>query len=128
MAHNLTYPSLRRDRLDHLAESPDPRRRALARLDPRLPAEVIERLSHDPEPVVRAWVAGDGRLSPERVRELLSDPDLTGRAAANPRLPVPLLRCILDEDGPDLANERPPAGMAIALGAWTPQTLPFRDE
>jgi hypothetical protein len=124
----LDHPSLTRDRLDHLAGSPDPRLRAFTHLDPSVPAEVIERLSHDPERFVRAWVASDGRLSPERVRELFGDPDFTGRAAANPRLPQPLMRRIIDVDGPELANGQPPEGMAIALGAWTPETLPFDDE
>ncbi|GIJ57291.1 hypothetical protein [Virgisporangium aurantiacum] len=124
----LDHPSLKRDRLDHLAASPDPRLRALAHLDPRVPAEVIERLSHDPERFVRAWVADDGRLSPGRVRELFGEPDLSGRAAANPHLPAPVMRRIIDVDGAELANEQPPEGMAIALGAWTPETLPFNNK
>ena len=77
---------------------------------------------------VRGWVAGDGRLSAGRVRELFDDPDFAGQAAANPRLPVSVMRRILDDDGRELATERPPEGRAIALGSWTPETLPFKDE
>jgi hypothetical protein len=66
------------------------------------------------------------RLSAGRVRELFGDPDFTGRAAANPRLPVSVMRSILDDGGRELANEQPPEGMAIALGAWAPGTLPFK--
>ncbi|WP_327000374.1 hypothetical protein OHA72_35290 [Dactylosporangium sp. NBC_01737] len=124
----LEHPSLKRDRLGHLAASPDPRLRAFTHLDPTVPADVIERLSHDPVRFVRSWVAADARLSPGRVLELFDDPDFTGQAAANPHLPVPVMERILDDDGRELANEQPPEGMAIALGAWTPETLPFKDE
>jgi hypothetical protein len=124
----LDHPALKRERLGHLADSPDPRLRSLASLDPLAPAAVIERLSHDPVRFVRSWVAGDGRLSPARVLELFEDPDLTGLAAANPHLPVPVMRRIVDDDGRELDHEQPPEGMAVALGAWTPETLPFKDE
>ncbi|GAB3839195.1 hypothetical protein ACFPIJ_35210 [Dactylosporangium cerinum] len=120
----LQHPSLTRDRLDHLAASPDPRLRGFTCRDPRVPAEVIERLSHDPEPLVRGFAAVDARLSPRRVLELFDDPDLCGQAAANPHLPVDVMRRIIDEDGRELANEQPPEGMAVFLGNWDPEKSP----
>ncbi|GIG51542.1 hypothetical protein ACFO1B_47740 [Dactylosporangium siamense] len=119
----MSHPSLERERLDHLAASPDPRLRGLTYRDPSVPAEVIERLNHDRETFVRGFVAVDARLSPRRVLELFADPDLCGQAAANPHLPVDVMRRIID-DGRELANERPPEGMAVFLGNWDPEKSP----
>jgi hypothetical protein len=104
----LTHPGLRRDRLGHLADSPNARLRGLAVLDPRVPAAVIERLGNDPEPVVRGWVAPDGRLSTGRALALFEEPELTGRAAANPRLPVEVLERVLHDAEAELTDESPP--------------------
>jgi hypothetical protein len=113
----MTHPGLRRDRLGHLADSPDARLRGFTVLDPRVPAAVIERLGNDPEPVVRGWIAPDGRLSTARALALFEDPELTGRAAANPRLPVAVLERILHDARAELTNEPPPT-QHLFLGRW----------
>ncbi|MGI5241787.1 hypothetical protein [Dactylosporangium sp. CA-139066] len=93
----LDHPSFRRAGLARLADAPEAQARALARLDPDAPPELIERLSRDPVAGVRKTAAADPRLSLERVLELFDDPSTTGGAAANPRLPVELMRRIVDD-------------------------------
>ncbi|MEV0570019.1 hypothetical protein [Dactylosporangium sp. NPDC050588] len=122
----LQHPAIRRDSLAHLADDPDPRRRAFTVYDRAVPADVIERLSHDPEPVVRGWCAGDARLSPGRVLDLFDDPFSTGGAAANPRLAVTAMRKIID-DAASLHDEQPPKDMTVYLGNWSPDNLPTGD-
>jgi hypothetical protein len=112
-----THPSLRRDPLGHLADSPNARLRGFAVLDPRVPAAVIERLGTDPDLVVRGWVAPDGRLSTGRVLALFAEPELTGRAAANPRLPVDTQERILHDARAELTDDPPPTGH-LFLGRW----------
>lgn len=89
------HPAFPRTDLARHASDPDWRARALVRLDPTAPATLIDRLSHDEHPSVRAAMADDPRLSTARVLELFADPSTTVPAAANPRLPRPLMDRIL---------------------------------
>ncbi|WP_432824508.1 hypothetical protein [Dactylosporangium sp. CA-092794] len=84
----LHHPSFPRRGLAAGADSPDPRLRALAHLDPDAPAGLVDRLSRDEDPRVRGWTAQDRRLTAARVLELLEDPATAEPAAANPNLPV----------------------------------------
>ncbi|SDS26530.1 hypothetical protein [Actinoplanes derwentensis] len=97
----LRHPAFPRTDLAGLAASPDPRARALTRLDPAVPASLIERLSHDPDESVRVAVAGDGRLPVPRLLQLFDDPPTTGAASANPRLPRRVIDRILADIGLD---------------------------
>jgi hypothetical protein len=119
----LRHPSFQRVGLARLADSPEPGARALVSLDPEAPPELVERLSHDPHPTVRAWMADDRRLSPGRVLELFDEPPTTEGAAANPRLPVPVMRRILAEAG-TLADEVIEGKPTVYLGRWSPDDLP----
>lgn len=91
----LRHPAFPRTALACHASGPDWWARALVRLDPAAPADLIDRLSHDEHPGVRAAMADDPRLRPARVLELFADPSTTGAAAANPVLPRPVMDRIL---------------------------------
>ncbi len=80
------HPAFPRTGLARLADSPDPKARALVTRDPDAGTEVIDRLSRDPDPTVRARAAADPRLSFERLGELLDDLSVAAPAAANPRV------------------------------------------
>ncbi|MFH8371009.1 translation initiation factor 2 [Streptomyces sp. NPDC018031] len=67
-------------------------RRRLAVLDPRLAPATADRLTRDPDAGVRAGAAGHPRLPGERLLALLGDEELGARAAANPALPVTVMR------------------------------------
>jgi hypothetical protein len=123
----LDHPSLQRNGLARLADSPNPRARAVAVLDPDAAPELIERLSHDPDPMVRVRTANDPRLSPSRVLELFDDPSTTGAAAANPHLPVPVIHRVLT-DAATLADEVVEGEPAVYLGRWSPDQLPTNDD
>ncbi|HWS32699.1 MAG TPA: hypothetical protein VN408_08140 [Actinoplanes sp.] len=97
----LRHPAFAGTNLAALATSPDPRARALTRLDPAVPPAVIEQLSHDPEVPVRVAVAGDARLPVPRLLELFDDPATTGASSANPRLPRRVIDRILADIGLD---------------------------
>ncbi|GIJ43405.1 hypothetical protein Val02_02910 [Virgisporangium aliadipatigenens] len=118
----LQHPNFPRDGLARRADSPDPRIRALATLDPGAGPELIERLSRDPHPLVRAWAAGDRRLPAARVCELFEDPAVAGQAARNPRLPVAFMERILREAAV-LREEQPAEGGNVYLGNWTPEQI-----
>ncbi|GAA1036767.1 hypothetical protein GCM10009557_48390 [Virgisporangium ochraceum] len=66
---------------------------------------------------MRGRVAPDGRLSTERVLALFAEPELTGRAAANPRLPVDTQERILHDARAELTDDPPPTGH-LFLGRW----------
>ncbi|MGK5680177.1 hypothetical protein [Actinoplanes sp. URMC 104] len=89
------HPALAGYPFARLAEDPFPRLRALVTRDPATPPEVIERLSHDPDPAVRTEMARDRRLPVARVLELFEDHSTTEGAAANPRLPLPVMHSIV---------------------------------
>lgn len=91
----LRHPNFPHAGLARLAGSPDPVARMLTIRDPGASAAVIERLSRDDEPRVRAAAAGDARLPVARVLELLDDPAAARSAAGNPGLPVRSMRRIL---------------------------------
>ncbi|WP_207400260.1 hypothetical protein, partial [Actinomadura fibrosa] len=91
----LGHPNFPHAGLARLAGSPDPVARMLAIRDPAASAEVVERLSRDGEPRVRAAAAGDARLPVARLLELLDDPAAARSAAGNPGLPEPSMRRIL---------------------------------
>lgn len=97
----LGHPAFAGTNLAALASSPDPRARALARLDPATPPSVIEQLSHDPEVRVRVAVAADPRLPVSRLLELFDDPATTGAASASPLLPRRVIDRILADIGLD---------------------------
>ena len=68
-------------------------------------------------------MADDRRLSPGRVLELFEEAASTEPAAANPKLPVPLMHQILADAG-SLADEVVEGKPAIYLGRWDPDNLP----
>ncbi|MFB6393573.1 hypothetical protein AAFH96_10700 [Polymorphospora sp. 2-325] len=120
-------PRFPRTGLARLAGSPDPQARALVVLDPDAAPELIERISHDAHPVVRQWTADDPRLSSGRVLELFDDPSTGEAAAANPHLPVPVMRRILDVAAP-LADDPAEGRAAVYLGRWSPDQLPPEED
>ncbi|WP_431045733.1 translation initiation factor 2 [Streptomyces sp. P1-3] len=75
------------------ADAPDERR--LAVLDPGLAPGTADRLTRDPDPAVRAGAARHPRLPGGRLLALLDDEELAQHAAANPALPVTVMRGLL---------------------------------
>ncbi|CAL9582220.1 PE-PGRS family protein [Streptomyces sp. enrichment culture] len=120
------HPNFPRADLLRYADDPSPRMRRLAPDDPEATPELVERLSRDPAAEVRRRTAEDPRLSPATVVRLLDDvdegvrvaaarnPALPARAlvrllrdratlrdaVANPGLPVPVMRRMLEGVGP----------------------------
>ncbi|MGK4585022.1 hypothetical protein [Kitasatospora sp. HPMI-4] len=74
------------------AEAADPMLRRLALLDPRIRPEITERLSADPDPTVRADATRHPNLPQHRLTALLDDEELAHEAAANPGLPLAVMR------------------------------------
>ncbi|MGB2570801.1 hypothetical protein ACPFP2_20460 [Micromonospora citrea] len=112
LARLLRHPNFPTVGLARLADSPAPRARALVAHDPQAPPALIERLSHDDTPEVRSAMARDGRLPLQRLMQLFDDRELAGSAAANPRLPVPMmLRVLTDAGVPELTADDPAAGI-----------------
>jgi len=89
------HPALAGYPFARLADDPYPRLRALVTRDPATAPDVIERLSHDPDPAVRTEMARDRRLPVARVLELFDDESTTEGAAANPWLPLPIMKAVL---------------------------------
>jgi len=82
------------------AEATDPMVRRLALLDPQTPPDTVDRLSTDPDPEVRADAARHPRLPLPRLVELLDDEELAHQAAANPTLPPAVMhRLVTALDG-----------------------------
>ncbi|MGI5422074.1 hypothetical protein [Actinomadura luteofluorescens] len=96
---------------DVLVTSGDAATRERAAHNPLLPAEVVRKLTRAPGSRVRWCALRDPRLRPKRVAELLQDenPNLHQDAAADPRLPLPLLLEALDETRLTAAASRNPA-------------------
>ncbi|MEU3447656.1 PE-PGRS family protein [Streptomyces thermolilacinus] len=120
------HPNFPRAGLLRYADDPSPRMRRLAPDDPESTPELVERLSRDHAAEVRRRAAEDPRLSPATVVRLLDDvdegvrvtaarnPALPARAlvrllrdratlrdaVANPGLPVPVMRRMLEGVGP----------------------------
>ncbi|MEU3822671.1 PE-PGRS family protein [Streptomyces sp. NPDC030392] len=120
------HPNFPRTGLLRYADDPSPRMRRLAPDDPQSTPELVERLSRDPAAEVRRRAAEDPRLSAASAVRLLDDVDegvritaarnpvLPARslvrllrdratlrdAVANPGLPVPVMRRMLEGVGP----------------------------
>ncbi|MFF3459311.1 translation initiation factor 2 [Streptomyces sp. NPDC002730] len=77
------------------ADADAPRERRLAVLDPGLAPETGDRLTRDPNAAVRAGAARHPRLPGRRLLALLADGELGEHAAANPALPVTVMRGLL---------------------------------
>ncbi|MFI9045969.1 translation initiation factor 2 [Streptomyces sp. NPDC053427] len=75
------------------ADAPDERR--LAVLDPGLQPGTADRLTRDPDLTVRSGAARHPRLPRRRLLSLLSDEELAEHAAANPALPLTVMRELL---------------------------------
>ncbi|MFJ8018388.1 hypothetical protein [Streptomyces sp. NPDC096339] len=103
--HLLTLPGFPRTGRTHLSGHPDPEVRALAAADPTLSDSLVE----DPDESVRRAAAANPSLTPEALEALLVDPRTAEGAAADPSLPVPHMRALLDRclNG---AGTSPPAG------------------
>ncbi|KPC65341.1 translation initiation factor 2 [Streptomyces chattanoogensis] len=69
--------------------------RRLAVLDPGLAPATADRLTRDPNTTVRAGAARHPHLPHERLLALLADEELGEHAAANPALPVTVMRGLL---------------------------------
>ena len=103
-----------------LADSADPRRRALVAMDPEAPAKLILWLNRDEHPRVRSSVAGDERLPLDRALEMLEDPKTCEGAAAHPHLPTDVMeRIFADAEHIVDDGEGQPA---IYLGRQPPPT------
>ncbi|MGW2813094.1 hypothetical protein [Streptomyces sp. NPDC001415] len=74
------------------APRPIGRRGRLAARDPELAPEAADRLTRDPDADVRDAFARHPRLPLPRIMELLDDEELTHAAAANPALPAATMR------------------------------------
>ncbi|WP_254710899.1 hypothetical protein [Streptomyces lunaelactis] len=77
------------------ADAEDPLVRLPATFDPGLSPAVADRLTRDQDRSVRAAAARHPRLPPDRLLALLDDDELAACAAANPTLPVPVMRRLL---------------------------------
>ncbi|MFI6700546.1 translation initiation factor 2 [Streptomyces sp. NPDC050509] len=84
---------------ERFAAAGEPGLRRLAVLDPGLSPALADRLSRDPAPEIRAGAARHPRLPAGRVLELLADEEPARSAAANPALPVPVMRRLLGGAG-----------------------------
>lgn len=88
----LTLPGFPRTGLTHLIGHPDPEVRALAAADPTLTEPPVD----DADEAVRRAAAANPRLTSEALETLLADPRTAEGAAANPSLPIPRMRALLD--------------------------------
>jgi hypothetical protein len=88
-------PQFPAEGLAAFAEHTDPAVRRLVARDPHADPDLVDRLCTDPDGAVRQAMAASPRLPVARITALLDDPDLAGHAAANPALPVDLMRRIL---------------------------------
>ncbi|MEV5238511.1 translation initiation factor 2 [Streptomyces cinnamoneus] len=77
------------------ADAETPGERRLAVLDPQLAPGTADRLTRDPDAAIRAEAARHPRLPAERLLALLADEELGRHAAANPALPVTVMRGLL---------------------------------
>ncbi|MEU9096295.1 hypothetical protein [Streptomyces sp. NPDC048361] len=78
--------------LARYAHHPDPAVRALAAGDPKLAPAAADRLTRDTDACVRDAGTRHPRLPLPRLTELLDDEELAPAAAANPTLPVTVMR------------------------------------
>ncbi|MEE1804462.1 translation initiation factor 2 [Streptomyces sp. JV176] len=85
---------------ERFAAAEEPELRRLAVLDPGLSPALADRLSRDPAPEIRAGAARHPRLPAGRLMELLDgDEEQARSAAANPALPVAVMRRLLGGAG-----------------------------
>jgi hypothetical protein len=78
--------------LARFADDPDPAVRQLVARDPCADPSLVTRLTTNPDATVRQAMASCPRLPAPRIIALLHDPELAEAAAANPALPVQVMR------------------------------------
>lgn len=91
-ARLLALPNFPTAGLARFADDQDPAVRRLAARDPRADPALVDRLTHDPDAGVRHTMAACPHLPADRIIELLDDAELAEAAAANPSLPVQVMR------------------------------------
>ncbi len=88
----LALPNFPTAALARFAHDRDPAVRRLVARDPEADPAIVDRLTHDPDATVREAMAACPRLPVDRIVDLLDDTELAESAAANPALPVPVMR------------------------------------
>lgn len=88
----LALPNFPTAALARFADDQDPAVRRLVAHDPQADPALIDRLTHDPDAAVRQAMAVCPRLPVDRIVELLGHAELAEAAAANPSLPVHVMR------------------------------------
>jgi hypothetical protein len=81
------------------ATHPNERLRWAALHDPTASSDVVEALSHDQDAVVSSSAVHDVRLPVARLQQALGEPRTALSAAANRRLPEPVMHRLLDYAG-----------------------------
>ncbi|NUP52890.1 MAG: hypothetical protein HOW97_37040 [Catenulispora sp.] len=90
------HPNFPKTGLLHYADDPNPRMRLLAVYDPAADNALIDRLAADPDPQVQYEAIADPRVSVAVLAKELLGERFARAAAANPALPVPVMRRMID--------------------------------
>ncbi|MFG3604817.1 hypothetical protein [Micromonospora chersina] len=96
----LALPNFPTTALAQFADDQDPAVRQLVARDPQADPELVDRLTHDPDAAVRHAMAACPQLPVDRIVELLDHAELAESAAANPSLPVHVMREQLASSSP----------------------------
>ncbi|WP_433113464.1 hypothetical protein [Micromonospora sp. CA-246542] len=88
----LALPNFPTAALARFAEDQAPAVRRLVARDPQADPTLVDRLTHDPDAAVREAMAACPQLPADRIIELLDHAELAESAAANPSLPVQVMR------------------------------------